>query len=1000
MTQPTLLIKDFTVTEGQEAQFIIGVTSVITGPNKLKLTVNNGSANAADYSNLQFSTDGINFQPFVNGSEVSIAEGKDCIYVKALTVDDNLVEHDRFTDTENFTITATPILGIGGGTVVETGTIIDNDIQRISVVANGDKTEGDYASWTVSVDKETTGRWGWAKYELVDGSTQRAVDYDPNTLEFSTNGGQSWSKLFEGSDFGYAFKPGENSIQVRVKTNTDSLTESTEGLVLKVTPNTQGLEHLAPDVVQATVNIKDAPAAVQPSLLIKDFTVTEGQEGQFIIGATSVLNGPNKLKLTVGDGSASAADYTNLQISTDGINFQPFTNGGEYSIANGKDCLYVKFLAVDDNSVEHDRFADVERFTITATPISGFSGSQVVETAGIIDNDIQRISVVANGDKTEGEYASWTVSVDKETTGRWGWAKYELVDGTTQRTVDYDPNTLEFSTNGGSTWSKLFEGSDFGYAFKPGEKSIQVRVKTTDDALVESTENLILKVTPNTQGLEHLAPDVVQAAVSIKDNDVAAPTAKIAAVVGSEVVEGGKVAFTIQLTNVNGVASNISLSPIDDTALAAQDYTLSGAEVSFNGGQSWAVFDGLNVSLAGGATEFQVRYNTIDDQVVEPTESYKLKVSTNGSSGTGTGVIKDNDKALPKVSLVGTEALKEGGEKGQYCVQLDRASDIDRVFTIRVDNGTAQRYDGNGAGQDFTWGGAFDISSTGKVFYGRVPNDNINGNNNRAAVGPEQGDATWDYSVYNGQGQLNQGNTIRVKVAAGQTKSEQFAVQAWNEKVTVDQDYANPNGLNKNNYKEGQENFSLQITDAQGLEVTKGKLDVLIEDKSQYVFVSPIAIDLDRNGIQTVSVDAGVKFDILNSGTAVNTGWISGGDGFLAVDRNGNGSIDNRSELFGGAVGAGFEQLDSFDSNRDGLVNNQDSHWQQLSIWQDGNSNGITDAGELGSLDAFGIASLTVAHSSTFTPDAQGNILGEQSAAITTNGQSLAAIDVYFQVKS
>jgi hypothetical protein len=193
MTQPTLLIKDFSVTEGQEAQFIIGSSEKITGSNSIKLNIASGSAQGSDYNlaGAQISDDGVNFRPFVNGSEATIPIGKDCVYIKVPIVDDNVVEHDRFADTEKFTLTATPVNGLDGGPVVETASIIDNDIQRISVVSNGAKTEGDYASWTVSVDKETTGRWGWAKYELIDGTTQRSVDYDPGTLEFSTNGGSS-----------------------------------------------------------------------------------------------------------------------------------------------------------------------------------------------------------------------------------------------------------------------------------------------------------------------------------------------------------------------------------------------------------------------------------------------------------------------------------------------------------------------------------------------------------------------------------------------------------------------------------------------------------------------------------------------------------------------------------------------------------------------------------------------------------------------------------------
>jgi hypothetical protein len=1416
----------------------------------------------------------VNFRPFVNGSEATIPIGKDCVYIKVPIIDDNSVEHDRFADTENFTLTATPVNGLDGGPVVETASIIDNDIQRISVVSNGDKTEGEYASWTVSVDKETTGRWGWAKYELIDGTTQRSVDYDPSTLEFSTNGGSSWAKLSEGSEFGYAFKPGENSVQVRVKTTGDGAPESTEALTLKVTPNTQGLEHLAPDVVQATVNIKDAPAAALPSLLIKDFSVTEGQEGQFIIGATSVLNGPNKLKLTVGDGSATSADYTNLQISTDGINFTPFTNGNEYSIASGKDCIYVKFLAVDDNTVEHDRFTDLEKFTITAVPISGFSGGQVVETAAIIDNDIQRISVVSNGDKTEGDYASWTVSVDKETTGRWGWAKYELVDGTTQRSVDYDPGTLEFSLDG-SNWSKLNEGNDFGYAFKPGEKSIQVRVKTNGDGAIENTESLVLKVTPNTQGLEHLAPDVVQATVNIKDKavpvqvgsvgdskalegefeqfkvtltgtsdqptkvdltvtgdtatagtdfdtkletsfdggktwtpvngssvdvpagtkdflvrnkantdnsvepnetfkltagangvsatgtgtiedktvlvkvgsvsdskapegefeqfkvtltgtsdkptkvdltttgetatsgidfdpkletsfdggktwtpvtgssvDVPAGTqdflvrnkanndnsvepnetfkltaganggsatgtgtiedktapVKVGSVSDSKASEGEFEQFKVTLTGTSDKPTKVDLAVTGETATAGTDFdtkletsfdggktwtpvngssvdvpagtqdflvrnkantdnsvepnetfkltaganggsatgtgtiedktvlvkvgsvsdakapegefeqfkvtltgqsnvptkvelTLSGdsatlgtdldnkletsfdggktwvpvngnsvdvapgstdflvrtkatidnvfegietfkltananggsatgtgsiedrtgapkitsvssptavegqrevfdiklsnssttptdvnlsltgdsadpakdlqgnLEVSFDGGKTWSVINGANVTVPAGNTDFQVRTQTFDDTIFEGNETFKLTASTNGSSATGVATITDNDlKPVVKANLVGSNELQEGGDKGSYCIQLDQAADKDRFFTIQIDNGNAQRYDSNGSGQDFVWGGSYDISSTGKVFFGKVPNDNVNGNNNRNAVGPDKGDASWDFSVYNSQGQINKGNTVTIKVAAGQTKSEQFSVQAWNEKVTVDQDYHNPNGLNSSNYKEGSENFSLKITDAGDAQVGTGKLDVTIKDKSNYVLVSPIALDLNGDGIKTVSIDAGVTFDLLNTGSAVNVGWLSGDDGFLAIDKNQNGTIDDRNELFGGAVGEGFAQLASFDSNGDGQVDSQDSLFGDLAIWQDANINGKTDAGELKSLTAASIASLTVGYSQQSIADANGNVLGEKSTALNSNGQALDMVDVYFRV--
>ena len=59
---------------------------------------------------------------------------------------------------------------------------------------------------------------------------------------------------------------------------------------------------------------------------------------------------------------------------------------------------------------------------------------------------------------------------------------------------------------------------------------------------------------------------------------------------------------------------------------------------------------------------------------------------------------------------------------------------------------------------------------------------------------------------------------------------------------------------------------------------------------------------------------------------------MTGGDAFLAIDRNGNGSIDDGTELFGDQNGAahGFAELAKFDSNHDGVINAQDDDFDKL----------------------------------------------------------------------
>jgi hypothetical protein len=173
-------------------------------------------------------------------------------------------------------------------------------------------------------------------------------------------------------------------------------------------------------------------------------------------------------------------------------------------------------------------------------------------------------------------------------------------------------------------------------------------------------------------------------------------------------------------------------------------------------------------------------------------------------------------------------------------------------------------------------------------------------------------------------------------------------------------------------------------------------------DMTKDAGITPIVIDMNGDGIQTVSrADAGGVFDLFGNGSAVASGWISGSDAFLAVDKNGNGRIDDIGELFGGTTkGAGFANLASYDSNGDGLVNDLDTQFGQLMVWQDANGNHVTDAGELVGLAQAGVASLTVAYTEVPFLDAQGNLHLERSAATLADGSSVDMTDVYFNVSA
>ncbi len=125
----------------------------------------------------------------------------------------------------------------------------------------------------------------------------------------------------------------------------------------------------------------------------------------------------------------------------------------------------------------------------------------------------------------------------------------------------------------------------------------------------------------------------------------------------------------------------------------------------------------------------------------------------------------------------------------------------------------------------------------------------------------------------------------------------------------------------------------------------------------------PLAIDLDGDGVELISArDSNVYFDFDGDGIRERGGWVAGDDGLLVLDRNGDGRIAGVSEISFLADLAGartdLEGLGGFDSNGDGALSAADDRFNEFFVWQDRNSNGRSDAGELTRLGDLGIVSI------------------------------------------
>ena len=160
--------------------------------------------------------------------------------------------------------------------------------------------------------------------------------------------------------------------------------------------------------------------------------------------------------------------------------------------------------------------------------------------------------------------------------------------------------------------------------------------------------------------------------------------------------------------------------------------------------------------------------------------------------------------------------------------------------------------------------------------------------------------------------------------------------------------------------------------------------------------IDPLVLDLDGDGIETTSTrnDCIILFDHDGDGIKTGTGWVKPDDGWLVLDRNGNGAIDSGHELFGvntiksnGQLAKdGFDALKDLDVNQDNKIDSIDEVFANLRIWRDLNQDGISQANELSTLGDNSITAININSTAVRNDLGNGNIQTAAGSFTRSNG--------------
>lgn len=508
---PTLSIDDVRVNEGAGAAVF---TITLSEPSTVPVTVNYVTQSAPAAAGA-LATAGQDYTPTLTVGSVTIPAGQTSAQISIPVTNDGVFEGDEvFQVSLSDVVNAVIDRGTGLGTIADDGTgatapgqsVPDDDRPTLSVVGEQVSPEGSPSVFTVKLSSSS------ATQTVVVRLTPQAGSDDPSTatveqgatpgvdtatsLEYFDPSTQTWQPLANNQ---LSFAPGQTEWLVRVPTNTDSLTEGAERLMLQA-------DVVGGQTVNLSANAQNTIAddlSHLPSLSIDSVKVNEGAG---VATFTITLSAPSLQPVTVSYATQDIAAGAGHQPAQAGVDYG--ATSGVVTIPAGQTSVQITVPVTDDGSYEGDELFHVVLDNPTNATIAQGTGVGTIADDGtgvyvgepnqpLPDDDRPVISVQSGPAVVEGQASVFTVELSHPSATQSVVLQLMPQAATSGALPGATPGAdvsgpLEYFNPLTQQWQALTDGR---LTFAPGQTSLQVRVATVNDIAVEGDEALALVAT-------------------------------------------------------------------------------------------------------------------------------------------------------------------------------------------------------------------------------------------------------------------------------------------------------------------------------------------------------------------------------------------------------------------------------------------------------------------------------------------------------------------------